>query len=67
MARKYLSIPPSSVPSEQQFDTAGDIVSDKRNRLIAEKVEMLLFLKKNLKMLNLSINNNFDDYWYGYR
>ena len=53
MARKYLSIPPSSVPSERLFSTAGDIASDKRNRLSAEKVEML-FLNKNLKFLNFN-------------
>ena len=54
MARKYLSKPPSSVPSERLFSTAGDIASDKRNRLSAEKVEMLLFLNKNLKFLNFN-------------
>ena len=52
MARKYLSIPPSSVPSERLFSTAGEVMSDRRNRLAPEKVEMLLFLNKNLKIFD---------------
>ena len=52
MARKYLSIPPSSVPSERLFSTAGEVMSDRRNRPDPEKVEMLLFLNKNLKLFN---------------
>jgi hypothetical protein len=43
LARKYLAIPPASVTSGQLFSIAADIVTDKRNRLNADKVEMLLF------------------------
>ena len=52
MARKYLSIPPASVPSERLFSTAGQIATDTRNRLDADKIEMLVFLNKNLKYFN---------------
>ena len=52
LAKKYLSAPPGSVASERLFSTAADIADEKRNRLAAEKVEMLLFLKKNLQLLN---------------
>ena len=52
LARWFLSPPPGSVPSERLFGTAADIATDKRNRLLPNKVEMLLFLKKNLPLLN---------------
>ena len=48
LARKYLAPPCTTVPSEKLFSTAGNIVTDKRTRLDAEKVEMLLFLNKNM-------------------
>lgn len=43
LARKCLSAPAGSVPSERLFSTAAIIADDRRNRLLAEKVEMLLF------------------------
>lgn len=49
LARKYLAIPASSVPSERVFSLAGNIVSKKRAALSAENVDMFIFLKKNLK------------------
>ena len=52
MAFKYLTIPPSSASSERLFSSAGDIISEERNRLISEKAEMLLFLKKNLPIFD---------------
>ena len=48
MASKYLSIPPSSASSERLFSSAADIISQERNRLNPDRVEMLLFLKKKL-------------------
>lgn len=51
LARRYLSAPASSVPSEQLFSAAGQIFSDRRGTLCAEKGEMLLLLKYNLPQL----------------
>lgn len=45
MARDYLSIPASSVPAEQLFSRAGDIVTKKRNRLLDHETKMLLLVK----------------------
>lgn len=52
LARKYLSAPASSVPSEQLFSGAGKIYSPQRKTLKAEKGQMLLFLKYNLPKID---------------
>ncbi|XP_035994609.1 zinc finger BED domain-containing protein 1-like [Fundulus heteroclitus] len=48
LAKTYLCIPGTSVPSERVFSTAGDIVRSERSVLSAEHVDQLIFLKKNL-------------------
>ncbi|KAJ8353682.1 hypothetical protein SKAU_G00212490 [Synaphobranchus kaupii] len=48
LAKAYLSIPATSVPSERVFSTAGDIVNVRRSQLLADNVDMLIFLKKNM-------------------
>ncbi len=50
MARCYLAVPGSSVPSERVFSTTGDIVTAKRSTLSPDNVDILVFLKKNLKL-----------------
>ncbi|KAK0131747.1 Zinc finger BED domain-containing protein 4 [Merluccius polli] len=49
-ARKYLCAPCTSVESERLFSTVSNIVDEKRNRLTAERAEMLVFLTKNLSL-----------------
>ena len=46
-AKIYLCAPPTSVPSERLFSTAGDIRSHTRNRLSPLNAERLVFLKGN--------------------
>lgn len=48
VAKAFLSIPATSVPSERVFSTAGDIVSAQRSQLLPENVDVLVFLKKNM-------------------
>ena len=48
LAKKYLSIPGTSVPSERIFSKAGQIVSERRNRLKPKNVNMFVFLNNNL-------------------
>ena len=47
LARKYLCIPATSVPSEQLFSHVGDIITKKRNSLKPEQAETLVFVCDN--------------------
>ena len=51
LAKKYLAIPGSSVPSERLFSKAGELISEKRSQLKPKNVDTILFLNKNLKVL----------------
>ena len=42
-ARQYFSIPATSICSEEIFSVAGNILSEKRNRLLPENVDKLVF------------------------
>ena len=46
--KKFLCVPATSVPSEQLFSKAGELISARRNRLSGKNVDMLLFLNKNM-------------------
>lgn len=45
---KYLPIPATSVPSERAFSVAGEVVSVRRERLLPDHVEQLIFLHDNM-------------------
>ena len=49
LAKRYLAITATSVPSERAFSLAGHIVNAKRSCLLPENVRMLLFLAENLE------------------
>ncbi len=46
--RKYLCVCATSTPSERVFSTAGKVVGPQRALLKPDKVNMLVFLAKNL-------------------
>lgn len=48
LARKYLAICGTSVPSERLFSTAGQVVTKRRASLHPDTVDCLLFLNKNM-------------------
>jgi hypothetical protein len=52
IAKKYLSAPATSVPSEQLFSDAGIHLSAKRTCLNPNLFSKMLFLKRNRKILN---------------
>lgn len=47
LAKKYLCIPGTSVPSERLFSKAGELISNRRSQLKPKNVNMILFLNKN--------------------
>jgi len=47
LAKRYLYIPATSVPAEQVFPVAREIVNNKRASFKPENVNMLIFLNKN--------------------
>ncbi|KAG0443255.1 hypothetical protein HPB47_015121 [Ixodes persulcatus] len=48
VAQKYLSIPATQTRSDRLFSTAGNVVSSRRELLLTEHVEPLVFLHDNL-------------------
>ena len=48
VARKYLCVPASSVPTERIWSLAGNIVTKKRAALKSENIDMLIFLNYNM-------------------
>ncbi|CAH2000785.1 unnamed protein product [Acanthoscelides obtectus] len=47
LAKKYLSMVATSVPSERVFSKAGQLITERRNRLKSKHVEKLMFLNYN--------------------
>ena len=52
LAEFYLTPPPSSVDVERLFSTAGDILTNERNRMLPQNAAKILFLRENLPNVN---------------
>ena len=52
MAEIYLTPPPTTTDVERLFSTAGDIITNERNRLLPATAERVLFLRENLPRIN---------------
>jgi len=52
IARDYLSIPSTSVPSEQCFSLSKNLISDNRNKLAGKTIRICMTLKSWWKFLN---------------
>ena len=48
LAKKYLSMPATSVLSERQFSAAGRLVTKLRSRLDPDRVDTIMFLYKSM-------------------
>jgi hypothetical protein len=51
IARDILIIPATNTAVERLFSASGNTITDTRTRLSAEKVDKLMFIKKNLLIL----------------
>ncbi|KAL1278883.1 hypothetical protein QQF64_025556 [Cirrhinus molitorella] len=52
VARRYISAPCTTVESERLFSAVSNVMDEKRNRIAGEKAEMLIFVQRNLPLLN---------------
>lgn len=55
IAKKYLTPPPTSTNCERLFSVAGQVMDEKRARMLPENLEKILFLRENLLASNYSL------------
>ena len=48
VAMKFMSVPATSVPSERVFSKAGQLITERQNRLSGKNIDMLLFLNSQI-------------------
>ena len=60
LARKYLAVPGTSVPSERAFSTTGLTITKQRANLGSSTVDAILFLNKNMRKTYVLQAENFE-------
>ena len=56
LSKKYLTHPPTSTSVEPLFSATGLFLDDKRNKMLAETVEKLMFLRSNMVVANFTLD-----------
>ncbi|CAF2440996.1 unnamed protein product [Rotaria sp. Silwood2] len=51
VAKKILAIPASNTSVERLFSDSGNTITDRRTRLDVDKINNLLFIKRNIRTL----------------
>jgi len=52
VSKEYFGIAATSVSSERLFSDVGNLITTKRSSLKSEKVEKLIFLKRNASLFD---------------
>ena len=52
IAKVYLTAPPTSADVDRLFSTASEIINRRRNRLLPNNAEQLLFVHENIANVN---------------
>ena len=55
LAKNFLTSPPTSTNCERLFSVAGQVMDEKRARMLPENLEKILFLRENLLANNYSL------------
>ncbi len=51
VVKLLFAIPATSVPSEQLFSHAGEVINERRNKLAPELADTLLIISKNMRFI----------------
>lgn len=56
LARQFLTPPPTSTDCERLFSVAGQVMDEKRAKLLPENLEKILFLRENILVTNYNLD-----------
>ena len=56
LARQFLTPPPTSTDCERLFSVAGQVLDEKRAKMLPENLEKILFLRENILVTNYNLD-----------